>query len=275
MLGEALVARGMDAQVPERAGNADPPHQLAGCYRCRGGDAWVTLSIGDRAAWRGLADVIGRPDLAADRDPWSRPLSDDERAAIDRAVAAWAADRSPQECLGALQARGIAAGVVNDIRDLLLDPLLAERGFFWLVDHHPAQGAGRRAWPGASARLTATPAHLRRHAPLLGENNRPLLHDLLGYGDEAIDSLLTDGGAGTLPLAAGVRPPARPTAERLEVSPWGFGRIKEYDAAFGERLKQRFGAGFGGCRPAAADGAQDSDGTGAARPPLSLGVASS
>jgi benzylsuccinate CoA-transferase BbsF subunit len=275
MQGEALVARGMGAAVPERLGNADPPHPLPGCYRCRGNDAWITLSVADRAAWRGLAEVIGRPGLAADRDPWDHPLSDDERAVIDRAIAAWAADRTPEECFEALQGRGIAAGVVNDVRDLLLDPHLAERGFFWLVDHHPEQGAGRRAWPGASARLTATPARLRRHAPLLGEHNRPVLRDLIGYGDPAIDALLADGGAGTTPLAAGVRPPARPTAARLDVSPWGYGRIKEYDAAFEERLRQRFGRKFGRCAPATLDGAEDGDGPGVARPPLSPGMARS
>jgi len=257
MLGEAVVARGMGADVPERAGNTDPPHPLAGCYRCRGSDAWITLSIGDRAAWRALADVIGRRHLAADHDPWSRPLSDDARVVIDRAVATWAADRSPHDCLAALQGRGIAAGVVNDIRDLLLDPHLAERGYFWLVDHHPDQAAGRRAWPGASARLTATPARLRRHAPLLGEHNRSVLHGLLGYGDEALDSLQSEGGVGTVPLAAGVLPPAFPTAARLEMSPWGYGRIKEYDAAFKKRLTERFGAGFGGGRPAAGDGVEE------------------
>jgi benzylsuccinate CoA-transferase BbsF subunit len=260
MIGEAYVARGMGAAAPQRTGNADPPHPLAGCYRCRGSDAWITLSSGDRAAWWTLAGVIGRPDLAAEHDPWSRPLSEDERAAIERAIAAWAAHRSPHECLAALQGRGIAAGVVNDIRDLLLDPHLAERGFFWPVDHHPDQGAGRRAWPGPSARLAATPARLRRHASLLGEHNRPVLHDLLGYGGEVFTALLTDGGAGTVPLAAGVRPPARPTAERLKMSPWGYGRLKEYDAAFKQRLTERFGAGFGESSPVAVDGVEEGTG---------------
>jgi hypothetical protein len=126
------------------------------------------------------------------------------------------------------------------------------------VDHHPEQGAGARAWPGASARLTSTPAHLRRHAPMLGEHNRPVFHDLLGYSGETFTGLLTEGGAGTVPLAAAVRPPARPTAQRLGISPWGYGRIKEYDAAFKERLSERFGPGFGESGPVVAGEAQDS-----------------
>jgi crotonobetainyl-CoA:carnitine CoA-transferase CaiB-like acyl-CoA transferase len=260
MVGEAVVARGMAADVLGPAGNADPPHPVAGCYRCRGNDTWITLSVGDRTAWRALAGVIGRPGLADEYDPWSHPLSDGERAPIDRAIAAWAAGRSPWECLHALQECGIAVGVVNDVRDLLLDPHLDERGFFWLVDHDPVQGAGRRAWPGASARLTVTPARLRRHAPMLGEHNRPVLHDLLGYGDAAIDTLLAEGDAGAAPLAAGFPPPARPTADRLEISPWGYGRIKEYDTTFQTRLEERFGAEFGAMGPVDMDGTCDGSG---------------
>jgi len=245
MLGDAYVARGMGTEVPRRTGNAEPGQAFSGCYPCDGADAWITVSVRDRATWVALCDLIGRTDLATAFDPCSRPVSEDERAMIDHAIRTWTAEQSPESCLTEMQGHGIAAGVVNDIRDLLLDPQLAARDFFWLVEHDPEQAVGGRAWPGASARLTATPARLHRHAPMLGEHNCIVLRDLLGYGEEEYDAAATAGAAGTVPLAAGMRPPARPTAERLELGPWAHGRIKEYDAVFVKRLKQRFGPEFG------------------------------
>lgn len=245
MLGDAYVARGLGAEMPGPSGNADPPHALAGCYRCRGSDAWITISVGDRRAWAALTGVIGRPELAERFDPCGGPLADGAREEIDRAIMAWAAERTPAECLTELQAHGIASGAANDVRDLLLDPHLKERGYFWLVEHHPEQGGGGRAWPGASAQLSLTPAMLRRHAPLLGEHNRAVLGDLLGFSDTEYEAAEASGGVGTEPLAAAVLPPGRPTADRLGISGWGFGRIKEFDPAYTERLTERFGVGFG------------------------------
>jgi hypothetical protein len=144
-----------------------------------------------------------------------------------------------------LQQRGVAAGIVTDVRDLLLDPHLAVRGFFWLVDHHPAQGAGRRAWPGAPARLSATPGRLLRPAPMLGEHNQAVLCDLLGYSDDVYRAAAATGAIGTTPLSAGTRPATRPAAARLHADPWAAGRIKSHDSDVLPRLRERFGSGYG------------------------------
>lgn len=253
MLGEVHLAHAMGAAVPERAGNAEPHHPISGVYRCQGDDAWIALSLHDRRGWPALAAEVGRSDLAADLDPWSRPLSADERGEIDRAIQSWTAVRPPHDRLASLQRLGIAAGVVNDIRGLLLDPQLADRDFFWLIEHHPAQAVGRRAWPGASARLPETPARPRGRAPMLGEHNEPVLRNLLGYGDDQYEASLAAGAAGAVPLAAAMRPPARPTAARLDLDAWAFGRIKEYDTRMEERMRQRFGPGFGTVRALVAE----------------------
>jgi crotonobetainyl-CoA:carnitine CoA-transferase CaiB-like acyl-CoA transferase len=244
MLGDAYVSRALGASLRQQ-GNADPPHPFAGCYRCRGEDAWITLSVTCREAWEALLSVIGRLDLAVRFDPWRQPLTKAERGEIDQAITAWTELRGPDECMAEFQRRGIAAGMVADVRDLLLDPHLAERGFFWLVDHYPEQGAGRRAWPGASARLAVTPGTLLRPAPMLGEHNQEILCDLLGYGEEAYRMTEAAGGIGTTPLAAGTRPAARPITTRLHAGPWAMGRIKCHDPDVVTRLRERFGAGYG------------------------------
>jgi crotonobetainyl-CoA:carnitine CoA-transferase CaiB-like acyl-CoA transferase len=149
------VAHALGATVPAQQGNVDPPSPLSGCYACLGDDEWITVSVQDRAAWQALCDLVGARDLADAPGPFSAPLPPPQRERLDGALGAWAGGRSPASCLSELQARGIAAGAVLDVRDLLLDPHLENRGFFWSVDHHPLQRAGRRAWPGASASVAA------------------------------------------------------------------------------------------------------------------------
>ena len=208
-----------------------------------GPDAWITLVAQDRTAWTVLCGLVGWPENG--RDPWQSPLSTDERVSLDEAITAWTRTRTPHACLMELQRRGIASGVVNDVRDLLLDPHLEARGFYQLVQHAPEQGSGGRAWPGVSARLSATPGAVLRHAPMLGEHNRALAMDLLGYAEVEYEQMTASGAMGTVPANAAVRPPAARTAERVALGPWAMRRIKEYDPDFEERLRARFGAGFG------------------------------
>jgi crotonobetainyl-CoA:carnitine CoA-transferase CaiB-like acyl-CoA transferase len=271
MIGDAYVAHALGAPVPVRAGNAESDYPFAGCYPCEGTggeapfrrgspqagfnrtgspiregpDAWITLVVQDRAAWSALGDLAGLPDPVRLRDPWQSPLSVDERVSLDEAITAWTRTRTPHMCLMELQRRGIASGVVNDVRDLLLDPHLEARGFYQLVQHAPAQGSGGRAWPGVSARLSATPGAVLRHAPMLGEHNRALALDLLGYAEAEYEQMAASGAMGTVPANAAVRPPAARTAERVSLGPWAMRRIKEYDPDFEERLRARFGLGFG------------------------------
>jgi len=245
MIGDGYVAHALGAPPPERAGNVEPGYPLAGCYPCAGSDAWVALVVQDPAAWAALCDVLADPCASSRRDPWSAPLTADERSAIDRSISAWTSTRSPSECMTELQRRGIAAGSVNSVRDLLLDPHLAERDFYQLVDHAPEQAAGRRAWPGVPARLSATPGAVTRPAPMLGQHNRELALGLLGYSEAEYEGLVQRGALGTTPASAPIRPPRETPEERLNLSPWAARRIKEYDAAFEDRLRERFGPEFG------------------------------
>src|SRR5262249_5575386 len=142
VLGDQHVANAIGAGVQGQRGNSDPPAAIAGCFPCLGDDEWITLSVQDRAAWQALCTLVGRPEFAQDHASWRAPLSLALRGGLDEAIRAWTVPRTSAACLTELQAHGIAAGAVCDVRDLLLDPHLRQRGFFWLVDHHPIQCAG-------------------------------------------------------------------------------------------------------------------------------------
>ena len=99
-----------------------------------GHEAWLTVAVDSDAAWRRLANAIGREDLALDPGLASlagRKAREDE---IEAAIAAWAADRDPREASQALQTAGVAAAPVNAVHDLFADPQLQDCGY-WAVQH--------------------------------------------------------------------------------------------------------------------------------------------
>lgn len=244
VLGDAHVANAIGAPVPERIGSIDPGVPFSGCFKCDGFERWITLAVTSHEGWRSLCGLLGQ-DALAGRDVFAQPLSADERDAFAAAVTAWTSARDTSAAFAALTAAGVPAGPVNDIRDLLLDPHLEARGYFWLVDHAPEQNVGRRAWPGASAVLSETPGEFMVRAPMLGEHNRQIATGLLGYSPAEYAALEESGVFGTIPLAADMKPPPVDVAARPTLNPAAAGRSKLYDPEHLDRLTARFGPGYG------------------------------
>lgn len=93
-----------------------------------------------------------------------------------------------REAMAALQARGVPAGAVLDIGEVIADPHLAERGFV-LADDHPVAGARPIAavpWTYDGARPTL------RRAPRLGEHTDEVLAEVVRAGRD-VDALRETG----------------------------------------------------------------------------------
>ena len=92
------------------------------------------------------------------------------------------------EAMAALQARGLRAGAVQDLADVMADPQLSARGFL-AVDDHPVAGA--RPAPGV-AWLYDGERPLLAHAPLLGVDTDEVLRGA-GLDDARITALRAAG----------------------------------------------------------------------------------
>ncbi|MGD9932731.1 MAG: CaiB/BaiF CoA transferase family protein [Dehalococcoidia bacterium] len=225
LMGDAITANSAGVDVPVRVGSVDPDGVFSGCFECEGEGQWVTISASGEAAVRTLSSIAGGPD---------------ERSNLAERVALWTRTRGKHEAAETLARAGVAAAPVNDPRDLLLDEHLAARGAFWLVDHAPEQNVGRRAWPAASARLSATPGELRTRAPMLGEHNRLIALELLGFTSEEYEAAAAEGAFGTRPATADTRPPDADVLGRVAA-----GSAREVDTRNTERLRARFGDDYG------------------------------
>jgi crotonobetainyl-CoA:carnitine CoA-transferase CaiB-like acyl-CoA transferase len=111
-------------------------------------------------------------------------------ATLDAHIAAWTRGLSPWEVEARLQAVGVPAAAVRAAHEVPADPHLRARGFFHTMDQ-PVLGALN--YPGLTIHLSDTPGAIRRHAPMLGQDNAYVLGELLGLSSAEIAQLTEEG----------------------------------------------------------------------------------
>jgi crotonobetainyl-CoA:carnitine CoA-transferase CaiB-like acyl-CoA transferase len=179
-------------QHQERLGNRcegkdqDP---LQGCYQCAGNNRWCVIAISDQKQWQALCRISGIAGLKDDRfrTPSGRRKN---RPQLDALIAGWTIRHSAETIALRLQKAGVAAGVVQNAKDLAGDPQLAARRFF-IALKHPVLGkiySDRSAlWPWREEPLDW------KAAPRLGQDNRHIFMDLLGHTESEFRSMVKKG----------------------------------------------------------------------------------
>jgi crotonobetainyl-CoA:carnitine CoA-transferase CaiB-like acyl-CoA transferase len=190
-LGTSVLELSATGRRPGPSGNrhlAMAPH---GAFPCRGEDRWVAIAVADDAGWRALCGVMERPDLAAEARYATLAGRQAHEDAIEGEVAAWTRGLDAEDVMARCQAAGIAAGVVQDARDLVEgDPQLRARGFYQPMTHPTA---GTFLHEGVVPRLAGTPGAIWRAAPRLGEHTDEVLREWLGIDGGGLGRLARNG----------------------------------------------------------------------------------
>jgi crotonobetainyl-CoA:carnitine CoA-transferase CaiB-like acyl-CoA transferase len=186
LVGDTLLDYIMNQRVPTRKGNRDEVMAPHNCYRCRGDDNWISIAVATDQEWHALCKAMERHDLVQDErfsDAYKRWNNQDE---LDQIINEWTKSQDYYGVMEKLQKAGVAAAPSLSSEGLFKDPHLKERDVFMQVEH-PVIG---KDWVIAPPwRLSATPAGIKRHAPLLGEHNDFIFHGLLGMSREEIKKL--------------------------------------------------------------------------------------
>jgi formyl-CoA transferase len=155
-------------------GNAEWNTAFSGVFRSAGDNQWVTVSAKDEQALQALYVLVQAP-------------AQGTLAQLQAAVQSWCLRQSAQQSAALLQGAGVAAGAVNDARDLIREPQLVARRFFECVDFE--SDIGPRALIGRPYVWTGAEVGIQRRAPHFGEDNTPVLRDLLQLPAERITAL--------------------------------------------------------------------------------------
>jgi benzylsuccinate CoA-transferase BbsF subunit len=192
LLPEALLEYEMNGTEPPRDGNRNPQMAPHGVFRSEGQDRWVSIAVGSDDEWRSLAAVVGDAELSS---PRFRTLADRKRNEddLEQRLTRWTTTVSPEEATRRLQAAGVAAFPTMTNQDVAEDPHLNGRGFFVDLPHPEV---GKRHHAGIPWKLSATPCEVAAPAPCLGQHNREVLADVLGYSGAEIEALTADGALG-------------------------------------------------------------------------------
>ncbi|HEY6433314.1 MAG TPA: CoA transferase, partial [Acetobacteraceae bacterium] len=171
---------------PLLAGQGDAPtdHNVPhGAYRCRGDDAWVSLSVTDDAAWRRLCAII--PALGELAGLALRGRKEAE-ASIDETIAAWANGQHANTAAAELVGAGIPAAALAGSAELAADPHLRQRGFW--------QPHGSGVLPGLPWKSSfGQPGGA---APGVGADTDAVLRSILGLSTQEIERLRRCGALG-------------------------------------------------------------------------------
>ncbi len=227
---EYLMDFMVNGRLGERAGNRHPSRAPQGCYRAKGDDQWVVLSVGSEAHWQALCRLIGRPELETDprfANELARIKNHDE---LDSLINQWTGGHEKYQLMEMLQAAGVPAGPVFDNRDTHLDPHFKARGFLENVSFPEERGIGTRPFIGRPYKFSKSPLSIRGPGPSLGQHNLSVLTGLLGVGEEEYLALERDAVIATVPTSGEPIMPG-PIAQQVEN-----GLLAGWDPDYKEKL---------------------------------------
>lgn len=192
-LGPAILDYSANGRVQGRIGNTDPALSPHGVYPSSGDDRWVAIVCRDDDDWRGLCSAMKRDDLVRDTRYASVSARIENRDALDATISAWTNNLGSAEIESTLQAHHVPAHPVQNSSDAFRDPQFLHRGHFVETDHPTL---GKFTVEGPRAKLSRTPAQVRRAAPTLGQHNQYVLEKILGYGEDRVTELAASGALG-------------------------------------------------------------------------------
>jgi crotonobetainyl-CoA:carnitine CoA-transferase CaiB-like acyl-CoA transferase len=174
----------MSGKAPQLTGNSHPNISPYDLYPTAKGQ--IFLAIGNDRQFRYLCEVLGVP--AAGEDP--RFLHNAERLAnrdaLNRLIRDKLADKEAEAVSVALLERGIPAGAVLTVPEVMEHPHTRAKQMTVEIDGYRGTGI--------PVKLSRTPGAARTKPPLFGASTRAVLAEA-GYAAAEIDAMLDEGVA--------------------------------------------------------------------------------
>jgi crotonobetainyl-CoA:carnitine CoA-transferase CaiB-like acyl-CoA transferase len=189
MIGASLMEAAASGIDPQPIGNASPSAAPHDCYPCRGEDRWCVIAAENDEQWTALAKILGSA-VEQDADYKSADKRLEHRAELNAVISRWTQGKDAFEVMDHLQKAGVPCGVVQTGEDLTNDPQLKARGFIVAVEN---PRLGRVVLPNFPLQFTNAKLTRRWEFPVLGRDTEAVLRDVVGYSEETIKQLGSDG----------------------------------------------------------------------------------
>jgi benzylsuccinate CoA-transferase BbsF subunit len=196
-LGPAILDYTVNGRIGERVGNTDPVCSPHGVYQTaqqdQDDDNWVAIVCRDDNDWRRFCSAMKNQSLASDQRFATADGRRKHRDAIDSSIAEWTRTLDAAAIETLLQSHNVPSHQVQNSAAAYRDPQLMHRAHFVPLRHPTLD---KFTVEGPRAKLSRTPASVRRSAPTLGQDNQQVLEKILGYNENKISELATSGALG-------------------------------------------------------------------------------
>jgi crotonobetainyl-CoA:carnitine CoA-transferase CaiB-like acyl-CoA transferase len=165
-------------------------HPLSAPYQAFAtADGWITVGAANQSNWLKLVDALDAPALKSDPRFATNAMRMANLPALVDVLNGHFRQHPSSEWLALLEAAGVPAGPVLDVKQMHADPQVQARGMVVEVEH---SRLGAVKTIGTPVKFSDTPGGLARGAPTLGEHTREVLREH-GYSATEIDELAATG----------------------------------------------------------------------------------
>lgn len=176
--------------VRERSGSILPGIAPSNAYPTKDGGT-IIIGANQDSLFRRLAALMGQPELADDERFRDHRARGRHQAEIDAIIGEWSRTKPAKELVEELAEVAVPAGPAYRAKEMLEDRHFQARESVTRVEDATL---GRPiAMQNVFPRLSASPGAIRHTGPALGQHTKQVLAEWLGYDDDDIARLKTDG----------------------------------------------------------------------------------
>jgi len=180
----------VDGRLPERIGNRYESSYPYDTFPTKDGKRIVIGCANDKF-WRLLCGLMGREDLIAHPDMDINRKRVQNHETVKSIVAEWTVTMNADALVNVLLDKGIPAAPINDIAMVVADPHIAGDRQMFVEAEYPV--AGTIKVTNSHIKMSNTKTGFHTPSPELGQHNREIYVDLLGYSEEKLKALAEEG----------------------------------------------------------------------------------
>lgn len=188
ILENAIARYVVSGEIPAPIGNRHPSIVPFESFDTM--DGQIMIAAGNDNLWIKFCQAIDLVDLVIDERFKTNPLRNLHYIELRPLIAERIVQKPTAFWQSILDTSGVPNSPINSVADLLENPQIAAREMIVEVQHHKA---GKMRMAGVPIKLSHTPGSIRNPAPLLGEHTEEVLRELLGYSQQSIDDLKSQG----------------------------------------------------------------------------------
>ena len=169
-------------------GSMNPHEAPMAAFRCK--DGYIIIATVGNEHWQRFCRAVHRPDWAEDPEYRTKRQRWEKKHILQEEIEKITAQYTVKEVGEMMDQERVANSPIFNIKQVIEDPHLKDRGYFVDIDHPVI---GKAKIPGIPFKMSETPGSVERPSPLVGEHNELILGKYLGMNREEIEKLKIEG----------------------------------------------------------------------------------